>query len=137
MKAYIDSSVALRLVLGQPNQLAEWRRITFGVSSGLLEVECLRTLDRLQISGDLAPDDGVIRREAVFRVLESLRIVDVSPAVLHRASQPMPVPLGTVDAIHLASADLWREANGDLLIATHDRGLALAARASGFRVAGV
>jgi hypothetical protein len=50
----------------------------------------------------------------------------------------MPAPLGTLDAIHLATADLWRESNpGDLLVATHDRALALAARASGFKVAGV
>ncbi|HVX41307.1 MAG TPA: PIN domain-containing protein [Gemmatimonadaceae bacterium] len=137
MKAYIDSSIVLRLVLGQPDQLAEWPQITFGVSSGLLEVECLRTLDRLQLAGHLGPDDAVVRREAVFRIVESLRLVDLSPAVLHRAAQPMPAPLGTLDAIHLATADLWREANGELLVATHDRALALAARASGVRGAGV
>ena len=137
MKAYIDSSIVLRLVLGQPDQLGEWPEITFGVSSALLEVECLRTLDRLQVGGYLDAEDAVVRREAVFRILESLRIVDLSPAVLHRAAQPMPAPLGTLDAIHLAAADLWREENGDVLIATHDRALALAARASGFHVAGV
>jgi hypothetical protein len=50
----------------------------------------------------------------------------------------MPAPLGTLDAIHLATAEMWREAKGkELLVATHDQALALAARASGFRVAGV
>jgi len=50
----------------------------------------------------------------------------------------MPAPLGTLDAIHLATADLWREGRGkDPIVATHDKALALAARASGFRVMGV
>jgi predicted nucleic acid-binding protein len=138
VRAYIDSSVVLRIVLNQPGQLPEWRRITTGISSGLLEVECLRTLDRLRVSGHLDVEDAVARREAVFRVLDALQIVELSATVLHRAAQPMPAPLGTLDAIHLATADLWREANpGELLVATHDGALALAARAGGFRVAGV
>jgi predicted nucleic acid-binding protein len=138
VRAYIDSSVVLRVVLNQPNQLGEWRRITTAVSSGLLEVECLRTIDRLRVSGQLDLEDAVVRREAVFRVLDSLILVELTPTVLHRAAPPMPAPLGTLDAIHLATADLWREANpGELLVATHDRALALAARASGFQVAGV
>ena len=44
----------------------------------------------------------------------------------------------TLDAIHLATALLWRERTGvKLVIATHDSGLGLAARASGVRVIGV
>lgn len=62
----------------------------------------------------------------------------VTPAILGAASQPLPTVLGTLDAIHLATAVLWRESRDpDLVIATHDRALALAARASGFRVIGV
>jgi hypothetical protein len=49
----------------------------------------------------------------------------------------MPVPLGTLDAIHLATALLWRETREmDLVLANHDRALAAASRASGLRVAG-
>jgi len=136
--AYVDSSVVLRVVLGQPGRLAEWKSIVTGVASGLVEVECLRTLDRLRVAGDLSSDDVAVRREAVFHILEGLELVELTRAVLHRAAQPMPGPLGTLDAIHLATAEMWREAKGkELLVATHDRALALAARASGFRVAGV
>jgi predicted nucleic acid-binding protein len=104
----------------------------------LVEVECLRTLDRLRVAGNLSSDDVAVRREAVFRVLEGLELVELTRAVLRRAAQPMPAPLGTLDAIHLATAEMWREAKGkELLVATHDQALALAARASGFRVAGV
>lgn len=138
MIAYVDSSVVLRIVLGQPGRLTEWKSIVTGVASGLVEVECLRTLDRLRVAGNLSSDDVAVRREAVFRVLEGLELVELTRAVLRRAAQPMPAPLGTLDAIHLATAEMWREAKGkELLVATHDQALALAARASGFRVAGV
>lgn len=50
----------------------------------------------------------------------------------------MAAPLGTLDAIHLATGEMWREARGtELVMATHDTALALAARATGFRVVGV
>jgi predicted nucleic acid-binding protein len=138
MIAYVDSSVVLRLVLSQPGQLAEWGKITTGVTSGLLEVECLRTLDRLRVRGQLSDQDVVLRQEAVYRILEALEIVEITPSVLHRAAHPMAAPLGTLDAIHLASAETWRDTNGKpLLLATHDQELALAARGSGFRVSGI
>ena len=138
MIAYVDSSVVLRLVLGQRNSLREWRQITRGIASGLLEVECLRTIDRLRVSGTLDADDAVVRREAVYRVLEGLEIVELSPAILRRAGQAMPAPIGTLDAIHLSTAELWREITGhEPLLVTHDRALAQAARGSGFRVLGV
>jgi len=116
----------------------EWKSIVTGVASGLVEVECLRTLDRLRVAGKLSSDDVAVRRETVFRVLEGLELVELTRAVLRRAAQPVPSPLGTLDAIHLATAEMWREAKQkELLVATHDQALALAARASGFRVAGV
>lgn len=137
MIAYLDSSVVLRMVLGQPGHLAEWSDITQGVASALLEVECLRTIDRLRASQALGAEDAVARREAVYRVLEALELVDPTPAILRRAAQAMPTPIGTLDAIHLATAELWREVTGtEPVIATHDAALALAARSSGFRVIG-
>ena len=137
MIVYVDSSVVLRIVLGQSGGLAEWKSITRGVASGLLEVECLRTIDRLRLMGQLSIDVSAVRRETVFRILESLELVDPTSAILRRAAQPMPTPLGTLDAIHLATAEMWQEASGqNLIVATHDRELALGARASGFRVIG-
>jgi hypothetical protein len=58
--------------------------------------------------------------------------------VLDRAAQPMPTELGTLDAIHLASALLWKDTTGiDLVMATHDRALGLAAQAHGLKVLGI
>ena len=53
--------------------------------------------------------------------------------MLGQAAQPTLTPLGTLDAIHLATAQLWRDLRtARPVIATHDRALALAAQADGF-----
>ena len=137
MIAYLDASVALRLVLGEPNRLAEWQRIESAVASALTEVECLRTLDRLSRLGSLSGDEVAARRTAVYRLLEAVEVVDVGRPVLRRASEPFPTPLGTLDAIHLSTAIAWRDArNADLTMATHDMALATAARSVGLAVIG-
>ena len=69
--------------------------------------------------------------------LEAVDLVLLQRSVLSRASEPFPTPLGTLDALHLATALLWREQSGkDLVMATHDEGLALAARAFGLETLG-
>ncbi len=137
MIAYLDSSVLLRVVLGQSDALAQWADIEEGVASRLVEVDCLRTLDRLRLIEGLDDREIADRREAVYRLLDSLDIVELTRPVLARASQPMPTTLGTLDAIHLATALMWAEhAGSPLVMATHDRLLATAARASGLRVIG-
>ena len=66
-----------------------------------------------------------------------MEVVEPSNVVLSRASQPLPTPLGTLDALHLATAMLWREAgHQDLVMATHDIALGVAARVLGLRVVG-
>ncbi len=137
MIAYLDSSVLLRVVLGQANALKEWRIIEQGVASALVEVECLRTLDRLRLAEGLRDDEIAMRREAVFRLVEAIEVIELTRPVLARAAQPLPTALGTLDAIHLATALLWRERTGaDLVMTTHDGALAIAAKASGLRVVG-
>lgn len=138
MIAYLDASVALRLVLGESNRLAEWPRVEAAVASALTEVECLRTLDRLSRQGALNADDVAERRATVYQLFEAVELVEVARAVLRRASEPFPTPLGTLHAIHLSTAIAWRDARErDLVMMTHDRALATAARATGFEVLGV
>jgi len=135
--AYLDSSVVLRVLLGQRGRLKEWKSVREGVASALVEVECLRTLDRLRLREALEYREFALRREAVFRLVQEIELVEPTRSVLTRASQPFPTELGTLDAIHLATAMLWRERGGeDLVMATHDAALGVAARACGFRVVG-
>jgi predicted nucleic acid-binding protein len=138
MIAYVDASVLLRVVLRQPNALPEWTQIDRGVSSALVTTESLRTLDRLRLRAQLSDSELAPRRQAVLAVIASLELVEIDAPVLDRAAQPMPTELATLDAIHLASALLWRESTGeDLMMATHDRALALGAQAHGIHVIGI
>ena len=138
MIAYVDTSVLLRVALGQADALPEWRQVDRGVTSALTRVEGLRTLDRLRLRARLADAEMARRRAIILQLLDSLELVEVDSLVLDRAAQPQPTELGTLDAIHLATALLWRETMGaELVMATHDVALATAAQAHGFRVVGV
>lgn len=138
MIAYLDSSVFLRVVLGQPGRLNEWEKIETGVTSALTEVECLRTFDRQRLRSILADSEIASLREALFRSLGKAYVVELDRAVLTRAAQPFATVLGTLDALHLATALLWRDREApDLIFATHDGALATGARAHGMNVVGV
>lgn len=138
MIAYVDASVLLRVALAQPNALREWPKIQQGVASALVLTESLRTLDRLRLRADLSDAEVAERRGIILTLVGSLELVDVDPLVLERAAQPMPTELGTLDAIHLATALLWKDMTKlDLVMATHDGALGLAAKAHGLRVLGL
>jgi predicted nucleic acid-binding protein len=136
--AYVDASVLLRVALAQPNALPEWSTISQGVASALVATESLRTLDRLRLRAKLADAEVAARRATILALIASLELVDIDAGILERAAQPMPTELGTLDAIHLATAMLWKEMTGtSLTMATHDAALGLAAHAHGLAVVGV
>jgi predicted nucleic acid-binding protein len=138
VKAYADTSVVLRVILQQPGALANLETIALAVSSALVEVECLRALDRLRVLRQASDSELVSYREAVYRTLNKAEIVEISVPILRRAGQPLAAPLGTLDAIHLATALEWMDDAGEVLVmATHDHALGAAARASGLQVIGV
>lgn len=138
MTAYLDTSALLRLVLREPGALDDLRAYEALVSSELIAVESARTLDRLRLQGALTVEEAAARLRALADWLEAIDLVLVRAPILRRASEPLPTPLGTLDAIHLATALTWRERMGPLpVVATHDSALGLAARAFGFDVRGV
>ncbi|HEY4974990.1 MAG TPA: hypothetical protein VII41_15355 [Steroidobacteraceae bacterium] len=115
----------------------QWRQIDRGVSSALISTESLRTLDRLRIRVGLSDIEIAKRRATILSLIDSLELIEIDSIVLNRAAQPMPTELGTLDAIHLASALLWKEGIGvEAVMATHDAALGLAAQAHGFPVIG-
>ncbi|MEX1262515.1 MAG: type II toxin-antitoxin system VapC family toxin [Actinomycetota bacterium] len=136
MNVYVDSSVLLRVVLGERGRLKIWPKISAVVASELITLECLRTIDRARIHLGLADQEVADRRAALMETLETFNLVPVAPPVLERAAEPFPTMLGSLDSIHLASALLVRDRFEDLSFATHDQVLAIAARAVGFRVHG-
>ena len=106
------------------------------VASELIRLECLRTIDRARIQLRLEDAEVAERREAILEITEGFHLVPITSRVLDRAAEPFPTMLGSLAAIHLASAQLVRDGFEGLSIATHDLGLATAARALGFRVHG-
>jgi len=132
---YVDSSVLLRIVLGEPDPLVGWETLE-PISSALLRVECLRSVERYRRIG--AIDDATVAdlRQAILDAVKRFQLVDLSPAVLSRAADPFPVDVATLDAIHLATAVELRAEVGELEFATHDRKLGGAARALDFKVRG-
>lgn len=137
MIAYVDSSVILRIELQQPQPLSEWTAIERSMSSVLTRVECLRTLDRLRIARYLDDATVATARSSILGRLDGLESIPLDPAILDRAGEPFPTSLRALDAIHLASALAIRDEVPDMVIATHDRQLGLAARAMGFEVLGL
>jgi predicted nucleic acid-binding protein len=136
VKAYIDTSVVLRIALGEPQPLRQWRSIELASSSEFTRVEALRSLDRARVALHLADEEIAARREAVLVILGGFHLARVDARVLERAADPFPTQLRTLDALHLATALLVRFEHDDLVFATHDRQLATAARAVGFEVIG-
>jgi len=133
----VDSSVLLRIVLGQTGRLREWRRARRWLACELIRLECLRTLDRARIRLNLPDEEIAQRRAGVLEALDAFDLIRLDRSILARAAEPFPTGLGTLDALHLASALAIRPQLPDLVFATHDRELAVAATAVGFPVTGV
>jgi len=138
---YLDSSVLLRWILSEPKQL------DIGPSSGplvsleLIEVECMRTLDRLRLYGQLSDDKIAMAARKIRASLSALRLVSVDRGVLDRAKEPFATLLGTLDAMHLSTALLIRASlsgeTSEPVFLTHDQQLGRAAMAHGFSVKGI
>lgn len=138
MIAYIDSSVLLRKLFGEPHPLEEWPAIEEAYTSRVLLVEVGRVIDRCRLAG-LIDDEEVAQLHLEARqVLRSIDVVGLTEPILVRAGGAMPTSLGTLDAVHLATVlELAATLERPPVLATHDAQLARAARASGLGVAGV
>ena len=137
MIAYIDSSIVVRLVFAEAAPLGAWSQIERGLSSALLRVECLRVVDQARIRFGLPDGEVARRRGAMLELLDGIEQLPLDSSVLHRAEEPFPTTLGTLDALHLATALAIRNELPSVMLATHDERLGLAASALGFEVHGI
>lgn len=135
MIVVVDTSVVLRVLLGQADPVACWARWERAYVSQLVHTEFHRTVDRLRLEGILDDAERVrvaLNFETFWRTCHR---VPVSAAILTRAAEPFPTVLGTLDGIHLATVLLIRQNLGvDPTLLTHDDQLARAALASGVTV---
>lgn len=122
---YLDSSVALRALLGHSPKAAAWLQDVDAdpeskiVSSRILQTEIIRVLRR----EDLSP----ARRTWI---MAGVSMVPLTEPIL-RAAEGIAMHIKTLDAIHLASA----LATGlDLVVVTHDSQMKVVAEDLGFDV---
>ncbi len=94
------------------------------VSSRLLEYEMWT---RIHARG-LEASHGEAARQLVARVA----LVEMVGPVLHRALLPYPLPVRTLDGLHLATMDFLQRQGQVIELASYDDRLSEAARALGF-----
>lgn len=130
----LDASVFLDSVLPTANY-GRFAAAQPAVSSELLRLEANRTIDRMRVRGELAPDAAAVALAAIQVMLRSVELIPIDSSVLQRAAMAPPVPLGSLDSIYLATALLWAESTGQTVtLLTRDKALDLAARACGLQV---
>ena len=138
MNVYLDSSVVLRKLQREPASVGSWGQWEHAYSSELLRVEVLRSVDRNRLKGVLTDLQVAELATTAQLIFDAIEFVALDRSVLHRASQSFLTPLGTLDALHLATAVHLVEFTGiNLTFLTHDTELATAARSMNFEVEGV
>lgn len=126
MAHYVDTSALVKLVVAEAETAALRRWLAMAdrvpVSCDLARTELMRAVRRV------APERLVTART----VLDSVALLEVTPAVFEEAGRLDPTILRSLDAVHLAAALTL----GDQLEAmvTYDERLAEAARANGVPV---
>ncbi len=123
---YVDSSVFLAYPLGEdvaPSEAFWDGRLT---SSRLLEFEAWNRLHSLGLAEE---------REAEAReLLSSPEFFELAEPVVSRALHAYPVPVRTLDGLHLATLEYARCRSPRIELATYDRRMRECARALGFGV---
>jgi predicted nucleic acid-binding protein len=133
---YIESSALLAALLEQDaSALDALRAEGHRVTSALTFAEASRALVRARAAGRLTRD----QERAALRALETFKrrcaIIAVTDTILIRAGRPFPVePIRTLDAIHLATAELLGEPPQLVTLVTRDQRIVDNATALGYAI---
>lgn len=121
---YLDTSVALAHLLAEDRSppASLWAEPL--VASRLLEYELWTRLHAL--------GRGASHGDAARGLLSRVALLELAPAVLARALEPLPGPVRTLDALHLASMDFLRQRGQRVQLASYDERLNRAATGLGF-----
>jgi predicted nucleic acid-binding protein len=133
---YIESSALLSALLeSDASALKALRTQGRKVTSALTLAEAARGILRARTDGPLAPaqERAAVRGLRVFG--RRCFVVAVSDSVLARVGRPFPVePIRTLDAVHLATAELLGEPPQLVTMVTRDARVRDNARALGYAV---
>lgn len=126
MIVYAESSAVLRWLFNEGggaailDQLRDAEKV---VCSRLTLIESRRSIHRAVITKCIRETEAADLRAALSQAAARWALLEISPEVAARAEQSFPAePVRTLDALHLASALLLREALPTLaLLSTDDR----------------
>jgi len=120
---YLDTSVVLAHLLAEdrspPDSL--WRETL--VASRLLEYEVWNRIHVRRLGRSHGDD--------VRALIGRVALIELTPPVLARALEPFPIPVRTLDALHLASLDFLRNRGQEVELASYDERLLAVAAAMG------
>ncbi len=124
---YLDTSVVLAQVFDETKAppLTLWHESL--ISSRLLVYELWNKVHGRRLS----PSHQAEARALIGAV----NFVELTPPVLARALEPFPVPVSTLDALHLATIEYLRGRGENVKLASYDERLLAAARSLGIAVA--
>ena len=123
---YLDSSVVLAHLLVEDlvPPAALWAEPL--VSSRLLEYELWTRIHARRLGGS--------HGDMVRALLGRVALLELAAPVVARALEPFPMPVRTLDAVHLASLEFLRSHGQTVRLASYDERLLSAARRLGLEV---
>ena len=131
---YVESTALVAALL--EHDTAVTKRLAPGtrrVTSALTLSEAGRAIIRARVTGRLTADQEKSAVRALRTFERRCFVLDVDAAVLDRVRRPFPVePIRTLDAIHLATAELLDEPPQLVTIVTRDDRVRANAQALGY-----
>jgi uncharacterized protein len=124
---YLDTSVALAQLLAEDRAPSSslWGEPL--IASRLLEYEIWTRLNARGL--------GRSHGEEASTLIQRVALIELAPPVLERALEPFPVPVRTLDALHLASITFLLGTGQTVELASYDDRLLAAAQALAIPIA--
>ena len=124
---YLDTSVALAQLLAEDREPPStlWGKPL--ISSRLLEYEIWTRLNARRL--------GQSHGEEAHALIQRVALIELATPVLERALEPFPVPVRTLDALHLSSIAFLLGHGQTVELASYDDRLVAAAQALGIPIA--
>ncbi len=107
VRHYLDTSVVLAWLLEAREHLAELAGSRLVASSRLMWIEVSRGIHRALQTGRLDIAQATHARRAFARFATGVSQLRLTEEIYVRAEGPYALPVRTLDAIHLASAEIW------------------------------
>ena len=138
MIVYAESSAVLAWLLGEAEGTRVCRLLAGAervVASTLTPLECARSLARGVATGRVKDGDDLIARRLLAEASRGWTLLEMSGSVLDRTARRFPAePVRTLDAFHLASAAVFDEALGGVVVLSLDERIRANAAAMGMKV---